>query len=330
MRVVRPSLVVIALLGATAISLRAQAPPARPVMPSFKSSAAHVAVTVAVRGPNGTPVTTLTRSDFEILDNGERRSISSFWFEPSAGSVALLFDRSGSMRLGDKIDIGRNAVRQLLGWLDRGVDQVALLGFDHDVARLAPFVPSPGRVMAELADVDAFGTTALLDAMPVGAREVTDLRTRRAVVVVTDGFDTDSRWTASEVSRFAAGIDVPVYVLIATLAVDRHTAAARTTPLADLARRTGGEAFLITTPAEASVATRAIATDLHHQYLMAFSSDGTPGWHALDVRVKQQQLRVRARTGYDAGLRTERDEVGIGQPLTRRVHTCATHSSPPQ
>lgn len=298
------ALIVAALLGASTAAQPGQDPTVRPVMPSFKSSATQVAVTAAVRYANGTPVTTLTRDDFQILDNGEARPISSFWFEPSAASVVVLFDRSGSMGLGDKIDIGRDATRQMLGWLDAGVDQVSLLGFDHDVARLQPFEPVPGRVLAQLAHVDAFGTTALLDAMATAANEVTEHRTRRAVVVMTDGLDTGSRATATTVSRMAAGIDVPVYVIITTPVVDRSTATSRTADLAELARRTGGESFIVTTSAEATLATRAIASDLHHQYLMAFASDGTPGWHALDVRVKQQKLLVRARTGYDAGVRS--------------------------
>ena len=212
------------------------------------------------------------------------------------------------MRLADKLDIGRDSVRQLLGWLDAGVDRVSLLGFDHDVARLEPFTTVPGRVLADLANVDAFGTTALLDAMPTAANEVADLRTRRAVVVVTDGLDTESRHTVASVSRFAAGIDVPVYVLVTAPAVDHARLAAATArstgDLAEIARRTGGEAFVVTTASEIMKATRTIASDLHHQYLMAFASDGTPGWHALDVRVRQQKLLVRARTGYDAGVRT--------------------------
>jgi hypothetical protein len=92
-------------------------------------------------------------------------------------------------------------------------------------------------------------------------------------------------------------------VIVTTPHVDRTNAIARNADLAELARRTGGESFIVTTPAEATLATRAIAADLHHQYLMAFASDGRPGWHALDVRVKQQKLLVRARTGYDAGAR---------------------------
>ena len=99
-----------------------------------------------------------------------------------------------------------------------------------------------------------------------------------------------------------------MYVLVTAPEVDRArlmAANARSTgDLAEIARRTGGEAFVVSTPGDIVKATRAIASDLHHQYLMAFASDGTPGWHALDVRVKQQKLLVRARTGYDAGART--------------------------
>lgn len=301
------SLIVTALMAGAVVSGRAQQvqtiQDVRAAMPSFKSSATQVAVTAAVRQANGTPVTTLKKEDFEILDNGTSRPIGTFWSEPSAASVVVLFDRSGSMALGDKIDIGRDATRQLLGWLDAGIDRVSLLGFDHDVSRIQPFEAVPGHILEQLAHVDAFGTTALLDAMTTAANDVTEHRTRRAVVVITDGLDTGSRATATSVSRLAAGIDVPVYVVITTPVVDRTNVATRTADLAELARRTGGEAFVVTTPGEAMSATRAIASDLHHQYLMAFASDGTPGWHALDVRVKQQKLLVRARTGYDAGVR---------------------------
>lgn len=302
MSVPRLLLAVASALIGVSVCAHAQEP-VRPVMPAFKSSATQVAVTAAVRQDNGTPVTTLTRGDFEILDNGEARPITSFWFEPSAASVVVLFDRSGSMRLSNKLDIGRDAVRQLMGWLDTGVDQVSLLGFDHDVARLEPFAAVPGRVLENLAEVDAFGTTALLDAMPTAANELAELRTRRAVVVVTDGLDTESRGTVASVSRYAAGIDVPVYVLVTAPEVDSARLKASSGDLAEIARRTGGEAFVVSTAGDIMRATRAIASDLHHQYLMAFVSDGTPGWHALDVRVKQQKLLVRARTGYDAGVR---------------------------
>jgi Ca-activated chloride channel family protein len=205
------------------------------------------------------------------------------------------------MRVADRTESAREVARQMVGWLAPGVDQVSLLGFDHDVARLEPFVPAPGNVLAQLDRIESFGSTSLTDAVAVAADQVSDKRTRRAVVVLTDGQDTSSKMTPAAVATFAASIDVPVYVLVPQIDVERNAGPGVDPGLIELAHRTGGQVFVVTTPAETSLATRAIASDLHHQYLLAFETDGKAGWHALDVRVKQQKFIVRARTGYDAG-----------------------------
>lgn len=269
--------------------------------PVFKSSAAVVSVTAAVRRKNGEAVTTLTAKDFEVLDNGVLRPITSFWAEAAPSSLVVLFDRSGSMRMANRTEAAREVARQMVAVLAPGVDQVSLLGFDHDVARLEPFVAAPGNVLDKLDLIESFGQTSLTDAVAIAADQVSDKRTRRAVVVLTDGQDTSSKMTPSAVATFAASLDVPVYVLVPQIEMERNAGPGVDPGLIELAHRTGGQVFVVTTPAETSIATRTIASDLHHQYLLAFESDGKAGWHALDVRVKQQKLVVRARTGYDAG-----------------------------
>ena len=74
-----------------------------------------------------------------------------------------------------------------------------------------------------------------------------------------------------------------------------------TGPLSDLAARTGGHVFVASTPAARSAAARQIVDELRHQYLIAFESSGTPGWHPLVVRARNKDLVVRARSGYIAG-----------------------------
>jgi len=59
--------------------------------------------------------------------------------------------------------------------------------------------------------------------------------------------------------------------------------------------------FVVSTPAQRSLAARQIVDELRHQYLIAFESSGEPGWHPLVVRAKQKNLVVRARNGYMAG-----------------------------
>jgi len=116
-------------------------------------------------------------------------------------------------------------------------------------------MPAPGNVLADLDRVEAFGSTSLTDAVAVAANEVSDKRTRRAVVVLTDGQDTSSRMTAAAVATFAASIDVPVYVLVPQLEMERNAGPGVDARLIELAHRTGGQVFVVTTPSEISFAT---------------------------------------------------------------------------
>ena len=76
---------------------------------------------------------------------------------------------------------------------------------------------------------------------------------------------------------------------------------ALTGELSDLALWTGGRAFAVSTIAERSVVARQIVEELRHQYLIAFESSDRPGWHPLEVRTRDKDLSVRARSGYFAG-----------------------------
>jgi VWFA-related protein len=162
-----------------------------------------------------------------------------------------------------------------------------------------------------MSDVVPFGATSLHDAIALTARQVaTREGRRRGVVVLTDGADNASRLSPKQVAAAASEIDVPVYVFgivsaidnpaeeIATNSVERS---ALSGPLADLAASTGGHAFVASTPGQRSLAARQIVDELRHQYLIAFESSGTPGWHPLVVRARNKDLVVRARSGYIAG-----------------------------
>ena len=72
-------------------------------------------------------------------------------------------------------------------------------------------------------------------------------------------------------------------------------------PLSNLASWTGGRTFVVSVPAQRSNAARQIIDELRHQYLFAFESSGSPGWHPLVVRARDKDLTVRARSGYIAG-----------------------------
>src|SRR5262245_33215828 len=280
----------------------------QPPIATFKSSVDLVRVTAVVRDHKGRFVQDLTARDFQVFDSGQARQITEFRRDQSGVSVAVLFDVSGSME--GHLPSAREAANHVLSWLDAR-DEAAIFTFDTRLDVVAPFTSGLKSVPQAMSSVVPFGATSLHDAIAetakrVGVRE----GRRRAVVVLTDGNDTWSRLTPSEVSVIASQIDVPVYLFGIVPSIDNPTSELSTNSstqvalsgaLADLAAWTGGHTFVASTPGQRSLAARQIIDELRPQYLIASESSGTPGWHPLIVRARQKDLIVRARSGYMAG-----------------------------
>lgn len=281
----------------------------------FRSSTDVVSVTAVVRDRKGRFVRDLRRQDFVIAEEGQPRPILDFRAE-SDGPVklALLFDVSGSMRVGSRAADARHAARQLFGAL-RPSDEAALFSFDTRLQRVRGFTSDFKALDAALDEVERpYGQTSLYDAVAEMSKTFGEdrrdrdarLAHRRAVVVLTDGIDTRSRLTPSEVSAIASGIDVPVYVVAVMAPIDDPRRGAdepdrEDSGLRNLAQWTGGALFIATSPAHASVASRQIVDELRHQYVLAFEASARAGWRPLEVRARNRDLIVRARAGYSAG-----------------------------
>jgi Ca-activated chloride channel family protein len=300
----------VALLGALLTAsipapvMRAQATSAAPV---FRSGVDVVPVAAVVRDRRGQVVRDLVVEDFEVFDNGERRRIVSFARgDDGPISLALLVDVSGSMKVDVHRASARRVVDQLLASL-RTNDEVALLTFDKGLSVEQDFTSDWARIREALDEVEPFGSTSLYDAIAETAGQLERERTgRRAIVVVTDGLDNASRMQPADVSGIASRSDVPVYVLAVVSALDvpgtnAGTVGSQATgQLKNLAWWTGGDAFVVSSPAQMSVASRAVLSELRHQYVLAIESAGDAGWRPLDIKTRRRELQVRARSGYFA------------------------------
>ena len=287
------------------------APAQEPQPPTFKAGVDLVSVSVIVKNQKGRPVTGLSRKDFELFDAGRMRDIADFRAEASPVSVAVLLDTSGSMHIGGKWAAARDAVTMLAGELQPGRDHIALFAFDNELRVVQPFTTSPGDVVKALAKVHPWGSTAMFDAVSeTGKRLEAEGGMRRAIVVITDGFDNRSRLDATDVSASASAIDVPVYSFVLSSANDAINGDSGVlTPsrgtLDDLSRWTGGASFVSGTPLATTTAVKQIVTELRHQYVMSFESGTPAGWHPLLVRVHEgNNFVVRTRSGYMAGPRS--------------------------
>jgi Ca-activated chloride channel homolog len=277
--------------------------------PTFKSGVDLVTIGATVRDSRGRLITNLRKQDFEVLDGGLKRTISEFRSESTPVSVAILFDISGSMRIGDRNVAARFAAHHITSWLELGRDEAALFTFDSRLHEVAPFTVDTRTLQGALGEVDPFGATSLHDAIAATARQIGERAgRRRAVVVITDGIDTASRLTASEVSGIASAIDVPVYIIATVLELDNPDLNERAAQgprevgtIKDLAIWTGGALFYASSPAETSRVSRLVIDELRHQYLIAFEPGVGYGWRPLEIRTPKKDYVVRARSGYMAG-----------------------------
>jgi Ca-activated chloride channel family protein len=280
--------------------------------PTFRSGAERVTVSATVRDSRGRLITNLRAKDFEVLDGGLQRVISDFRAEAAPVSVAILFDISGSMRVGDRNVAARFAAHHLTSWLVSGRDEAALFTFDSRLHEVAPFTVDTRTLQGALGEVDPFGATSLHDAIAATARQIGERSgRRRAVVVLTDGIDTASHMTPAEVSGIASAIDVPVYIIATVMALDNPDLSERADRAAeaprevgtvrDLAIWTGGALFYASSPSETSRVSRLVIDELRHQYLIAFEPGAGYGWRPLEIRTPNKDYVVRARSGYMAG-----------------------------
>jgi VWFA-related protein len=281
---------------------------------TFKSGVELVTVTAAVRDARGRVVRDLKKSDFVVVDSGFARPIQDFYAGDSAVSVAILLDISGSMGVGGNMDRAREAVRLVLEHLQTRGDEAALYTFDSKLQEVVPFTTDLNRIRALSLAGRPWGLTSLYDAVAATARSVAERANRhRAVLVITDGVDTDSTLKAAEVSSIASSIDVPVYLLTVVNPLDHpggqlsvieaageHNSVGT---LADLARWTGGDMRICSMPQHTTAAVDDLFGELRYQYLITFEPGLVPGWHPLEIRIQKKNLVVHARGGYMAAAR---------------------------
>jgi Ca-activated chloride channel family protein len=274
--------------------------------PTFRSRVNLVSIAAVVRDKRGKVMSTLSGQDFVVLDGGKQKELVDFQNTTTApASVALLIDGSGSMRLGAAQGTARQISRDILKTLDPSRDTAALYSFDTRLLTLCEFTGDFEAIRAGLWDVDAFGSTSLYDAIAGTSGKVAEkAQSRRAVIVLTDGADTTSEYSADRVAWIASSIDVPVYVFAVGdgLAQDLRDEKreAENGSLAALARSTGGDLFIANTPESIAAAVKRVTDELRHQYVLAFEAASDPGMRRLEVRVRRPELRVKSRNWYQA------------------------------
>jgi Ca-activated chloride channel family protein len=255
----------------------------------FSSGVAAVEVYAAVTDDKGEPVRHLTAADFEILEDGKPQTVSTFVAGDFPLTVAVGLDRSFSVA-GERLAAMKRAAVAFLDAL-RPEDEVMLL----EIGSTVDIVKDRAAVRSQIEKTDAFGTTALHDAILAALDAVDASRGRRALVLMSDGNDRYSRANAADVLTRARAANVIVY----PIAFGRD----RPELFAELAALTGGRSFNTRDSRELLRILQAIARELRFQYLLGYAPSrplvaGANEWRSIEIKLKKPGLRVQGRDGY--------------------------------
>ena len=267
-----------------------------------------VLVPITVTDPLNRLVTGLEKEDFQIFENSNKQEIWSFASEDAPVSIGIIFDLSGSMS--SKLIRARESILQFIKTANPQ-DEFFVIGFNDRPELIEDFTSSVEQIQARLAIVHAARRTALLDAIYYGmAKMKAAHHERKALLVVSDGGDTRSRYTEGEVRAAVREADVEIYS-IGIFDPYAPTPEERTGPqlLDDGSTATGGRMFRVDDVDEMSDIAEKISTELRNQYVIGYrpknlSRDGK--WRKVKVKVNPPPglppLTVYARTGYYAPL----------------------------
>jgi len=284
----------------------------RPQIARFSVKSELVVLSATALDNNGRPVTDLRREEFRIAEDGRPQKLEHFSEGVAARlRVLLLVDASGSMNGALKSASARMAAVQILASL-APEDEAALAGFDHKYWGIVAFTRDRKKVEEGFGELEAFGSTALHDALDKAASDLASHgEGRRAVVVITDGVDTASQQSPDAVIARSRALDVPIYAVSVVSPLDdpasprftgRERPAAATVGTAILKRyalQSGGAAFTVSDFAGLRQASLQIVGELKHQYRLGYDPPpGPPRFRSIAVTSTRKGVVVKTRSGY--------------------------------
>ena len=164
---------------------------------------------VSVTDAKDQPVTDLSAESFRVLEENVQQKVVSLHREEGPVSVGFVVDVSSSMR--NRMDRSIAAIRRFMDTLAKG-DEFFLIRFNDRPQVVTGFTDNPDDILSGLSSVEPLGWTALNDAIYLAVQRMKPAKnSRRALFVLTDGGDNNSRYTETEIRRLVQESDVRVY-----------------------------------------------------------------------------------------------------------------------
>jgi len=302
----------------------------------IRTETSLVQLNIGVVDKQGRAVTSLSKNDFVVYEDGVKQSIQLFEPVDAPFSLVLMLDMSGStINFRQQLKLASQRFLDALGPEDR----VAVVQFNKDVKSLTGFTTDRMKTAYAIEIATGAGETHFYEALKYALKELQkEGKRRKAIVVLTDGLDTSLRNSdratlahaqtdqealaaiqpnsSADLNYVLASADrqgVTIFPL-ALPSGDPHRlplqtpnivgiyAAARAR-LQSLADRTGGRLNEINRLEYMAQLYREVAANLRTLYTVAYQAKGDRPrgqWHEIKVEVAHSDLTARTKPGYFA------------------------------
>src|SRR5579875_1219411 len=300
----------LALSAAMSFS-RPQNPPQAPITTSapIRAEVTRVNMLFAVTDKHGRFVTDLGKDDFEVFENKKPQNIMEFTSETDLPlRLAILIDTSNSIR--DRFHFQQEAATNFINSVMREQDKATIVSFDSAAELVADLTNNTNQLEDAVRHLRPGGGTALYDAVYFACkdelmRDQPLYKFRRAMIILSDGDDNDSRYSRDQALEMAQRADTVIYTISTNIS---HIETEGDKVMRYFAEQTGGVSFFPFQAKDLNQSFENIANELRHQYNLFYrpeplKNDGQ--YHAVLIKVRgRKDLIVRARKGYYARRET--------------------------
>ena len=264
-----------------------------------------VNVFVTVTDANGAPVARLSKSNFQLSEDGKDQKIAVFDKE-SALPLSIVLEVETSLSTKKDLPLELASARHFAHAILRPIDALSVFQFSEIVDEVVGFTPDLKTIDRGIDRIRVGSATALYDALYLGSRALDRRTGRKVMVVITDGGDTVSKVDYRDAVRAAQEAEAIVYSIIV---VPVEASAGRDTggehALIQLSEDTGGKYYYASSLPQLDSAFREISDELRTQYLLAYYPSqrfSESEFRKIDVQVTGEpgaiNFQVRHRTGY--------------------------------
>ena len=240
----------------------------------------------------------LKKEDLVLEEDGVKQKIVDFYVEKRPVTLAVILDSSGSMQ--PAMDKVHNAASRFVDTLALE-DKALVIDFDEKVYLLQDLTNDKDQLRRAITSTNALGGTALYDALYASFRRLRGIEGRKAIILLTDGDDTSSKFSFKRVLDEAKISDIIIFPIgLGTTVLDIDLRRI----LKTLAEETGGRASFPSKVEDLEAVYKDISEELKSQYYITYEPSNTV-WDGRWRKIKMygapgKDLDVRTRSGYYA------------------------------